>query len=98
MRKTKLRGVMRVGFEILLTVTGFNLIRMRNLLATEAVGRTDGAPAPNDGRVKQDRRNSHDGYSSTKSTAGARRVGFFTILLTVQEVLGCQRGVKSVRG
>jgi len=34
MRKTKLRGVTRVGFEMLLTVTGFNLIRMRNLMAT----------------------------------------------------------------
>lgn len=33
MRKTKLRGVRRVGFEMLLTVTGYNLIRMRNLLA-----------------------------------------------------------------
>ena len=34
MRKTKLRGVARVGFEMMLTVTGFNLVRMRNLLAT----------------------------------------------------------------
>ncbi len=34
MRKTKLRGVMRVGFEMLMTVTGFNLIRMRNLMPT----------------------------------------------------------------
>lgn len=34
MRKTKLRGVGRVGFEMLLTVTGYNLVRMRNLLAT----------------------------------------------------------------
>lgn len=33
MRKTKLRGVARVGFEMMLTVTGFNLVRMRNLLA-----------------------------------------------------------------
>ena len=33
-RKTKLRGVARVGFEMLLTMTGYNLVRMRNLLAT----------------------------------------------------------------
>jgi transposase len=32
MRKTKLRGVARIGFEMMLTVTGFNLIRMRNLM------------------------------------------------------------------
>lgn len=34
MRKTKLRGAARVGFEMLLTVAGFNLVRMRKLLAT----------------------------------------------------------------
>lgn len=33
MRKTKLRGVDRVGFQMLLTMAGFNLIRMRGLLS-----------------------------------------------------------------
>lgn len=33
LRKTKLRGIARVGFQLLLTMTGFNLIRMRGLLA-----------------------------------------------------------------
>jgi len=33
MRKTHFRGVARVGLAMMLTVTGFNLIRMRNLLA-----------------------------------------------------------------
>ena len=32
MRKTKLRGLARVGFQMLLTMAGFNLIRMRGLL------------------------------------------------------------------
>lgn len=32
MRKTKLRGLARVGFQMLLTIAGFNLIRMRNLI------------------------------------------------------------------
>jgi len=32
MRKTKLRGVARVGFQMLLTMTGFDLIRMRGLV------------------------------------------------------------------
>jgi len=31
MRKTKLRGIARVGFQMLLTMAGFNLIRMRAL-------------------------------------------------------------------
>ncbi|HEY5700559.1 MAG TPA: IS5 family transposase [Gammaproteobacteria bacterium] len=30
-RKTKFRGAARVGFQFLLTMTGFNLVRMRNL-------------------------------------------------------------------
>lgn len=34
LRKTKLRGLARVGFQMLLTMAGFNLIRMRGLLAT----------------------------------------------------------------
>jgi len=33
MRKTKLRGVARVGFQLMLTMAGFNLIRMRGLLS-----------------------------------------------------------------
>jgi transposase len=33
LRKTKLRGVARVGFQMLLTLAAFNLIRMRNLPA-----------------------------------------------------------------
>jgi len=33
LRKTKLRGIARVGFQMLLTMAGFNLIRMRSLLA-----------------------------------------------------------------
>ena len=33
MRKTKFRGKDRVGFQMLLTLTGYNLIRMRNILA-----------------------------------------------------------------
>jgi transposase len=33
MRKTKLRGCERVGFQLLLTFAGYNLIRMRNILA-----------------------------------------------------------------
>ena len=33
MRKTELRGIARVGFQLLLSMTGFNLIRMRGLLA-----------------------------------------------------------------
>ena len=32
-RKTKLRGKERVGFQLLLTLAGYNLIRMRNILA-----------------------------------------------------------------
>ena len=32
-RKTKFRGKDRVGFQMLLTLTGYNLIRMRNILA-----------------------------------------------------------------
>ena len=34
MRKTKPRGVARVGFEMLLTVTGFNLAGMRYSIVT----------------------------------------------------------------
>lgn len=34
LRKTKLRGLARVGFQMLLTMAGFNLIRMRGLMAT----------------------------------------------------------------
>ena len=33
MRKTKFRGVARVGFQVLLTMAGYNLIRMRNIAA-----------------------------------------------------------------
>lgn len=33
MRKTKFKGVARVGFQMLLTMAGYNLIRMRNLAA-----------------------------------------------------------------
>ena len=33
MRKTKFRGVARVGFQMLLTMAGYNLIRMRTLAA-----------------------------------------------------------------
>ena len=32
-RKTKFRGKDRVGFQLLLTLAGYNLIRMRNILA-----------------------------------------------------------------
>jgi transposase len=32
-RKTKFRGKDRVGFQMLMTLTGYNLIRMRNILA-----------------------------------------------------------------
>lgn len=32
-RKTKLRGKRKVGFQWLLTLTGYNLVRMRNILA-----------------------------------------------------------------
>lgn len=32
LRKTKLRGLARVGFQTMLTMTGYNLIRMRSLL------------------------------------------------------------------
>jgi hypothetical protein len=32
-RKTKLRGKERVSFQLLLTLAGYNLIRMRNILA-----------------------------------------------------------------
>ena len=32
-RKTKFRGVARVGFQMLLTMAGYNLIRMRNIAA-----------------------------------------------------------------
>ena len=32
-RKTKLRGKERIGFQMLLTFAGYNLIRMRNILA-----------------------------------------------------------------
>ena len=32
-RKTKFRGAERVGFQWLLTLTGYNLIRMRNIAA-----------------------------------------------------------------
>ena len=31
--KTKFRGKDRVGFQLLLTLAGYNLIRMRNILA-----------------------------------------------------------------
>lgn len=34
LRKTKLRGLARVDFQCLLTFSGYNLIRMRNLLAS----------------------------------------------------------------
>lgn len=33
MRKTRFRGQERIDFQLLLTVTGYNLIRMRNILA-----------------------------------------------------------------
>ena len=33
-RKTKFRGLERIGFQWTLTFAGYNLIRMRNLLAT----------------------------------------------------------------
>jgi hypothetical protein len=32
MRKTKLRGFRNVGFQFVLTMTGYNLVRMRNLM------------------------------------------------------------------
>jgi transposase len=32
-RKTKLRGAKKVGFQLMLTLSGYNLIRMRNILA-----------------------------------------------------------------
>lgn len=32
-RKTKLRGTKKVGFQLMLTLSGYNLIRMRNILA-----------------------------------------------------------------
>ncbi|MEQ8992374.1 MAG: transposase, partial [Gammaproteobacteria bacterium] len=32
MRKTKFRGVARVGFDAMLTVAGYNLVRMRRLI------------------------------------------------------------------
>ena len=34
-RKTKFRGKDRVGFQMLLTLAGYNLIRMRNILAEQ---------------------------------------------------------------
>lgn len=36
MRKTKLRGFERVGFQFVLTMTGYNLVRMRNLMGSVA--------------------------------------------------------------
>jgi len=36
MRKTKLRGYERVGFQFVLTMTGYNLTRLRNLLGSAA--------------------------------------------------------------
>ena len=36
MRKTKLRGFARVGFQFVLTMTGYNLVRMRNLIGSAA--------------------------------------------------------------
>lgn len=33
--KAKFRGVARVGFDMMLTMTGYNLIRMRNLLTAQ---------------------------------------------------------------
>ena len=63
-RKTKFRGKDRVGFQLLLTLAGYNLIRMRNILAEVPTCSTSVSERCETDKTPQAKANATDKFNS----------------------------------